>query len=155
MCKILPRIKQLALNEGITIGALERIIGASKGVLSRAIANGTDIQSKWLEAIVENYPQYSAQWLLTGIGDMLTQSPSIDKSKEQKASSSIIKDDIPEGVWSYMQQKDTEIGRLNKEIGRLEARVEQLEDELKNIRVFSPTTVPGVETPSPPVLQDR
>ena len=71
MSKILPRIKQLALNEGITIGALERIIGASKGVLSRAIANGTDIQTKWLEAIVENYPQYSAQWLLTGTGDML------------------------------------------------------------------------------------
>lgn len=70
MCKIIPRIKELVLKEGITIGALERQIGASKGVLSRAIANGTDIQSKWLVAIVENYPQYSAQWLLTGIGDM-------------------------------------------------------------------------------------
>ncbi len=72
MCKILPRIKQLAEHEGITIGALERIIGASKGVLSRAISNGTDIQSKWLQAIVENYPQYSAQWLLTGVGDMMS-----------------------------------------------------------------------------------
>ena len=72
MCKILPRIKEIALNEGITIGAMERVIGASKGVLSRAIANGTDIQSKWLEAIVENYPQYSAQWLLSGVGAMLS-----------------------------------------------------------------------------------
>lgn len=72
MCKIIPRIKQLAQHEGITIGALERVIGASKGVLSRAISNGTDIQSKWLQAIVENYPQYSAQWLLTGGGDMMS-----------------------------------------------------------------------------------
>lgn len=72
MCKILPRIKEIALNEGITIGAMERVIGASKGVLSRAIANGTDIQSKWLEAIVANYPRYSAQWLLSGVGEMLT-----------------------------------------------------------------------------------
>lgn len=71
MCKIIPRIKEIAKKEGITIGALERKIGASKGVLSRAIANGTDIQSKWLEAIVENYPQYSTQWLLTGNGEML------------------------------------------------------------------------------------
>lgn len=71
MCKIIPRIKQIALNEGLTIGAIERKIGASKGVISRAITNGTDIQSKWLQAIVENYPQYSAQWLLTGKGDML------------------------------------------------------------------------------------
>lgn len=71
MSKILTRIQDLASNEGITIGALERIIGASKGVLSRALNNGTDIQAKWLEAVVENYPRYSAKWLLTGEGDML------------------------------------------------------------------------------------
>ncbi|MDR0688047.1 MAG: hypothetical protein LBF55_05080, partial [Prevotellaceae bacterium] len=46
-------------------------IGASKGVLSRALANGTDIQAKWLQRIVENYPQYSSRWLLTGQGAML------------------------------------------------------------------------------------
>ena len=56
MGNILTKIQQIASNEGITIGAFERSIGASKGVLSRAIANGTDIQAKWLEKIVENYP---------------------------------------------------------------------------------------------------
>lgn len=85
MCKIVPRIKQIALNEGVTIGAIERAIGASKGVISRAITNGTDIQSKWLQAIVENYPHYSAQWLLTGEGNMLKSQPSneIDTSITQ------------------------------------------------------------------------
>ncbi len=78
MCKILPRIQKIALNEGITIGAMERTIGASKGVLSRAIANGTDIQSKWLEAIVENYPLYSGEWLLTGNGNMTKQNTTIE-----------------------------------------------------------------------------
>lgn len=71
MGNILSRIQELSLKEGITIGALERKIGASKGVLSRAINNGTDIQSKWLQIIVENYPQYSTRWLLTGEGSML------------------------------------------------------------------------------------
>lgn len=71
MSNILARIQELASNEGITIGALERVIGASKGVLSRAINNGTDIQSKWLQIIVENYPRYSADWLLSGKGEML------------------------------------------------------------------------------------
>lgn len=74
MCDILPRIKEIASHEGITIGAMERTIGASKGVLSRAIANGTDIQSKWLHAIVEKYPKYSPGWLLTGVGSMLKDS---------------------------------------------------------------------------------
>lgn len=71
MSNILSRIQDIASNEGITIGALERKIGASKGVLSRAINNGTDIQSKWVQIIVENYPRYSARWLMTGKGDML------------------------------------------------------------------------------------
>ena len=66
MCKIVSRLRQIANNEGITVAALERSLGASKGVLSRAIANGTDIQTKWIEVLVENYPQYSAHWLLTG-----------------------------------------------------------------------------------------
>lgn len=71
MANILSRIQEIALKEGITIGAMERIIGASKGVLSRAINNGTDIQSKWLQKVVENFPQYSADWLLSGKGSML------------------------------------------------------------------------------------
>ena len=45
---ILHRIQQIATNEGIKITAFEKSIGASKGVLSRAITNGTDIQSKVL-----------------------------------------------------------------------------------------------------------
>lgn len=68
---ILLRVEKIAQNEGVTIGAVERKIGASKGVLSRAIAKGTDIQSKWLQSVVENYPSYSAEWLLTGKGDMI------------------------------------------------------------------------------------
>ena len=59
MTTLLERIAHLASMEGITIGALEKTIGASKGVLSRAFQKGTDIQAKWLEKIVENYPQYS------------------------------------------------------------------------------------------------
>ena len=71
MGKILQHLKILTENEGITIGKLERIIGASKGVLSRAINNDTDIQAKWLEIIADNYPQYSAEWLLRDEGSML------------------------------------------------------------------------------------
>lgn len=71
MGNILSRIQEIAANEGITINAFERSIGASKGVLSRALKSGTDIQSKWLCTIVDNYPQYSPSWLLTGVGPML------------------------------------------------------------------------------------
>lgn len=69
MDNLLHRISLIAENESISITALEKKIGASKGVLSRAINNNTDIQARWLTAIVENYPHYNATWLLTGIGN--------------------------------------------------------------------------------------
>jgi hypothetical protein len=80
---ILSQILEIANNECISIGAIEKKIGASKGVLSRALAKNTDIQAKWLQRVVENYPQYSSDWLLTGQGAMLRsescrQAPSTD-----------------------------------------------------------------------------
>lgn len=71
MENILHTFSKVAENESITITKLEQKIGASKGVLSRAISNNTDIQAKWLLKLVENYPQYNPEWLLTGKGDML------------------------------------------------------------------------------------
>lgn len=68
---LLDRISQLAANEHITVGALEKLIGASKGVLSRAVRENTDIQAKWICKIVENFPQYSTEWLISGRGEML------------------------------------------------------------------------------------
>ncbi|WP_108823593.1 S24 family peptidase [Dysgonomonas sp. Marseille-P4361] len=78
MSGILNRVMQIAENEGISITALEKNIGASKGVLSRALAKNTDIQSKWLQSIVENYHQYNVEWLLTGNGDMLKGTSLVD-----------------------------------------------------------------------------
>ena len=71
---ILDRIEQITYREGIKIATLERIIGASKGVLSRAINNRTDIQLKCIQAIVEKYPSYSEEWLITGKGNPLKSS---------------------------------------------------------------------------------
>ena len=68
---LLDRIAKIAAKEGISITRLEQNIGASKGVLSRALQNKTDIQSKWVEKIVENFPQYNSLWLITGEGDMI------------------------------------------------------------------------------------
>lgn len=71
MGDILSRIQKISINEGINITSMEKIIGASKGVLSRAIKQGTDIQSKWIKRIAEEFPRYSLDWLLKGDGNML------------------------------------------------------------------------------------
>ena len=80
---VLDRIAQIADKEQISIGKMERVIGASKGVLSRAISNKSDIQSKWISRIVENYPQYSGDWLLTGNGNPEKEPTSLVTIKEE------------------------------------------------------------------------
>ena len=71
MSEIVKRIEQFAKNQDITISEIERKISASKGVLYKAVKNNTDISAKWIGALVENYPILSANYILTGKGDML------------------------------------------------------------------------------------
>lgn len=117
MSNILYRIQEIARQEGITIGAFERIIGASKGVLSRAIANGTDIQSKWIGIIVENYPRYSTRWLLTGEGPML-------RADGQPTLSVTPSTDTP-------APSDAVVLRLMEKIDEKDAKIDQLQSELR------------------------
>lgn len=71
MSIVLENIRHLIVNEGITVSKLEQIIGASQGVLSRAMSNNSDIQLKWILKLVENYPEYSCEWLLKNEGPMI------------------------------------------------------------------------------------
>lgn len=81
MENILERLGKMAVNKGITISSLEKKIGASKGVLSRALSQKTDIQAKWVVKIVENYPEISPEWLLTGKGEMLKSEVNTNQSE--------------------------------------------------------------------------
>jgi hypothetical protein len=40
-------------------------------MIRRAINNNTDIQSKWIEKISDNYPDLNIEWLVTGKGEIL------------------------------------------------------------------------------------
>ena len=71
MAKIIERVAKIIEIEGISVNLMENIIGASKGVLGKAIAKNTDISAKWISIVAEKFPQYSTDWLLTGEGEML------------------------------------------------------------------------------------
>lgn len=138
MGNILSRIEELASNEGITIGALERRIGASKGVLSRAIANSTDIQSKWVQIIVENYPHYSAEWLLAGRGEMLLKN-------SHASTDSPVQLSMEDKLLAIIQEKDAIIREQAEEIGRIRERMSHLERMLeKNASGAATSTIAGV-----------
>lgn len=86
---MINRIKEFIENENISIRAFEQKIGASNGLIRKAIANETDIQSKWISAIVENYPQINPEWLLTGRGEMLVSKEPVPDYNRPKITPSI------------------------------------------------------------------
>jgi hypothetical protein len=137
---ITDRIKLLAEKEGLTITAIEHEIGASKGVLSRAVRTGTDIQSKWLSKIVDNYQLWNANWLLTGKGEMLI--------TENKSDSPTITDQVsivsdvvntynckkvdPKCTCPSCIEKDKLINRLEHQLARCENDIDWFKNQLQN-----------------------
>lgn len=148
MGNILSRIQEMTLNEGITIGALERKIGASKGVLSRAINNGTDIQSKWIEVLVDNYPQYSTRWLLTGRGSMLRSNQT--QPAPQPAAQSIVQDSSSgEAAYIYkMYEKEKEENKA------LTSKMFQMAEEIGNLKAQAGTQKEPQAPDHPPLAFD-
>lgn len=69
--KIIERIAQIISSNALSVRAFEIKIGASNGMIGRAISKKTDISAEWLSKIIEILPSTNAEWLLTGRGDML------------------------------------------------------------------------------------
>lgn len=96
MSNIVERIALIVESKGLSVRAFELSIGASNGMIGRAISKKTDISAMWLSKIIETYPDVSSKYLLTGNGNIfntksienLTQSNSKtngkDISKERK-----------------------------------------------------------------------
>lgn len=83
---MIDRLFEFIQSLGISVRSFEQAISASDGMLRRAINKNTDIQSKWLSQIAENYPQLNITWLITGKGEMLLspETKSSDQGQEDK-----------------------------------------------------------------------
>jgi len=137
---VISRIAEIAAREGIKITTLERNIGASKGVLSRALNNDTDIHSRWLTIIVENYQSYNPFWILTGKGEMLS------IGGENKSNTEI--EGLPTSDFEknflekQLDKKDMEISKLTQKIMQLNKEIGALEERIKILHSANNKEVP-------------
>lgn len=67
---MITRIHKLIDREGISVRRFEQSINASNGLIRKAIANNTDVQSKWIREIAGTYPRLNLDWLIKGDGEM-------------------------------------------------------------------------------------
>lgn len=81
MNTMIERLSQFIDNLNISVRQFEGKIAASNGLIRKAISSKTDIQSKWIVSIAENFPQLNVEWLLTGQGEMLKGEVAAPESK--------------------------------------------------------------------------
>lgn len=117
MRNILDVFVQVAENEGITITKFEQKLGASKGVLSRAIKNRTDIQAKWLMKLVEIYPQYNPLWILTGNGNMV--STDLNQTDKKNTANNLNYKELAEARETIINLQKQDIVRLQSIVDKL------------------------------------
>lgn len=117
---MIERISKIIENEQISVRAFEQKINASNGLIRKAIANNTDIQSKWISAIVENYPQYNTEWLVTGKGDMLKTDTPVSEPKQMTSDNTVVLNLVDR------------IEKLSAENAVLKREIEELKEEIRN-----------------------
>lgn len=116
MEKISERINKIIENESVSVRSFEHKIGASNGLISKSISKGTDINSIWLSKIIESYPNYNAEWLLTGIGDFLKPN---DLSHKNFPSNKT--------ACPFCKEKDERIAELKDHISTLKDKISSLD----------------------------
>lgn len=113
-------------------------LGTNKAAISDIKAGRKKLSIELLRRLKKSYPTCSVDWVVTGEGEPFLTS----ESSKSPASPDI----------EFFVNR---ISEQSEEIGRLKAYIEQLEKEHRDNQVFPTTNIPKVETPSPPVLQDR
>jgi transcriptional regulator with XRE-family HTH domain len=60
------RLLYIIENEGLSIAAFERKIGAGRNSISSALRNKSSISHSMIKNICVNYPQFSSDWIIFG-----------------------------------------------------------------------------------------
>ena len=115
------RIKQIIENEGLSVRKFEEIISCSNGVIAKVLKKQTDISVKVLISIKEKFPQYSAEWLLTGEGDMYVTGKS---PKEDGSDSNSLERRLAE-LEKKQEIRDKEMESIMKTLEKISSELEE------------------------------
>ncbi|MBE7629037.1 hypothetical protein [Tenacibaculum piscium] len=139
---VATRIKAFITYKDVAVSKLEKIIGASDGTLRNALKKGTEINSKWLVLISDNFPDLNFNWLITGKGEMLlnTKPISLQNTKNEVILDYILvhieafrrepKIDAIAGLFSNFEQQ-RELQKLYDKIREYESLLAEKKEAIK------------------------
>ncbi|HFK5512565.1 TPA: hypothetical protein ACGZ9U_003509 [Elizabethkingia anophelis] len=114
---MIQRLNEFIESLGLSTRAFEIKISASNGLIRKAITNNTDIQSKWLTNIIDNFPQLNIIWLLTGRGSMINEEDlRIENGENNEMSSINLLPGTNESLYEKVNLLIKSINKLNSEI---------------------------------------
>lgn len=130
---MIRRLEQFIKNQGLSVRSFEHSIGASDGMIRRAIKNNTDIQSKWLSITADIYPNLDINWLLTGRGFML-------KSESTSPTGEHVSDPLPlpteeSLLYTMYKEEKAENKELIEQIGALKQQIKTLEEKIAELQL--------------------
>lgn len=140
---MINRLCQFIESQGISINAFERKISASNGMIRKAISNNTDIQSKWLLKIIENFPQLNIEWLFTGNGPMLkdlgkkninqsiTGNNNIQAGTNSKVNARQSYNESPDGLRAQLEEKERILQEKEERIREKDAQIQEKDAQIK------------------------
>jgi transcriptional regulator with XRE-family HTH domain len=113
--EINERLKKLIKKEKLTQKKFCEIIGISDGTLNTTFKRNSNPGSEILIKILEKFPNYSINWLLSGKGEM-------EISKDSVTEKTIEINDYREKYYKTLEEKD----KLRDEIDELKSEIESL-----------------------------
>ncbi len=114
--ELIERIERFIEYKQLSVSGFEKSISASNGVIRHAILKKTDIYSRFLVKILDNYPELSADWLLREEGEILREP---DREKPSDTTVSILLQRIED---------------LARENGSLQAQIDEYKKEIALLR---------------------
>ena len=97
---MINRIKEVIALSGLSDRAFAIKCGIKQNTLSRQLGGGSEVSASTINAILDNYEEISAEWLLRGKGSMLLQKeetePGMDKLKSIVYTIANLQDEINE-----------------------------------------------------------
>jgi len=97
---MIDRIKEVIAYSGLSDRAFALKCGIKQNTLSRQLGGVSEVSASTINAILDNYQEISAEWLLRGKGSMLLQKeetePGMDKLKSIVYTIANLQDEINE-----------------------------------------------------------
>lgn len=117
---MLSRIKAIIAQQGLSTRAFALRCGLRQNTLSNQLNGIRELSLSTIMAILESFPEISAEWLMRGVGEMINK-PSSGLNSEQILR---LADTIAMMQETLNEKQDT--------IASLSERIKQLENQLKS-----------------------